>query len=513
MVINLSRNIRNWMVIILVGLFLAGCYRPGPGARPFQVSSSDNDPNNFAAEATVTPVLIPTVDLSQISAPSPTPNQPIALPEPRTESVEYTVQRGDTLRKIAQDHQVSIDQIVMVNDIPNPNLIDVGLVLLIPPPNLEQVTPAFKIIPDSELVYSPSNADFDIEGFISGYSGYLLTYSEEVDVDLLSGVEIVQRVALENSVNPRLLLAFIEYQSGWVTDRTPDEATLHYPMRYLNPYATGLYRQLSWAANLLNEGYYHWKEEKIIVWLLADHSVIQVAPTINPGTAGVLNLLRHFASWSDWEQKTSETGFFSIYYALFGYPFDFAHEPMIPEGLVQPELQLPIESGEAWSYTGGPHGGWNSGSAWAAVDFAPPGEPRGCYPSDAWVVASAPGEIVYSDHGAVIQDLEGDGVWQSGWSILYMHIDTNNRVPVGTYLNAGDKVGHPSCEGGFSSGTHLHFARRYNGEWVAADGDIPLVMDGWKVVSSGVEYNGFLIKGDQTLEAYNGRSPLNAINR
>ncbi len=513
MVIEWLRNSRKWIVVILLGLFLAGCYRPGPGARPFQVSSSDSDPHYFAVKATETPGQFPTAGLGQISAPSPTPNQPIALPEPRTESVEYIVQQGDTLRKIAQDHQVSIDQIVMANEIPDPNLIDVGQVLLIPPPNLEQVTPAFKIIPDSELVYSPSNANFDVEGFITNYNGFLMTYSEEVDGVVLSGAEIVQRVALENSVNPRLLLAFLEYQSRWLTDRTPDEISQYYPMRYFDSYVTGLYRQLGWSANLLNEGYYGWKDEKISVWLLSDHSVIQVAPTINPGTAGVLNLLRHFAAYSDWEQKTSEAGFFSVYYGLFGYPFDFAHEPMIPEGLTQPELQLPIESGDAWSFTGGPHGGWNSGSAWAAVDFAPPGDPRGCYPSDAWVVASAPGEVVYSDHGAVIQDLEGDGVWQSGWSILYMHIDTRNRVPVGTYLNTGDKVGHPSCEGGFSSGTHLHFARRYNGEWIAANGNIPLVMDGWKAVSTGVEYNGLLIKGDQTLEAYNGRSPLNAINR
>jgi hypothetical protein len=44
-----------------------------------------------------------------------------------------------------------------------------------------------------------------------------------------------------------------------------------------------------------------------------------------------------------------------------------------------------------------------------------------------WLL-SAPGGVVYSDHGAVIQDLEGDGIWQTGWSILYMHIDPQNRV-------------------------------------------------------------------------------------
>ena len=147
------------------------------------------------------------------------------------------------------------------------------------------------------------------------------------------------------------------------------------------------------------------------------------------------------------------------------------------------------------------------------MDFAPPGEALGCFPSDEWVVASAPGTIVYSDHGAVIQDLDGDGIWQTGWSILYMHVATDERIPVGTYLEAGDRVGHPSCEGGFSTGTHLHIARRYNGEWIAADGELNFIMDGWRCTGYGFEYDGYLTKGDEVLEAWNGRSPLNAIQR
>jgi murein DD-endopeptidase MepM/ murein hydrolase activator NlpD len=247
--------------------------------------------------------------------------------------------------------------------------------------------------------------------------------------------------------------------------------------------------------------------------MLSDGSIVQVDPTINPGTAGVLNLLRYFKTKPEWDQAISENGVYAVYSQLFGYPFAEAVEPMLPEDLSQPELQLPFESGDVWSYTGGPHGGWNSGSAWAAIDFAPPGDALGCYPSDAWVAASAPGLIVYSDHGAVIQDLDGDGIWQTGWSILYMHIDTWERVVVGQYLEAGDRVGHPSCEGGFSTGTHLHIARRYNGEWIAAGSEPYLVLDGWVASGYGVEYDGYLTNGDLILEAWNGRSPLNAIKR
>jgi murein DD-endopeptidase MepM/ murein hydrolase activator NlpD len=227
----------------------------------------------------------------------------------------------------------------------------------------------------------------------------------------------------------------------------------------------------------------------------------------------VINLMSYLVDGTTWEKTISEGGVFETYYQFFDYPFDDAVEPMLADSLTQPELQLPFEDGFVWSLTSGPHGGWNTGSAWAALDFAPPGDALGCFPSGAWVVASAPGKIVYSDHGAVIQDLDGDGVWQTGWSILYMHIDSWERVAVGQFLKAGDRIGHPSCEGGFSTGTHLHIARRYNGEWIAADSDIAFVMDGWVPQGYGIEYNGALVKGNSRVEAWDGRSPLNAIER
>ena len=512
----MPKKIQSITIVLILSLFiLSGCYKPGPGAKLWQVSGYEN---TIEINEQVLPTVNHTVTvqefiLSELTQSTPTPNAPIILPTLRSESLRYTVRSGDTLKKLAQQYQVTVDQLVVANDIENPNLISVGQVIVIPPPSFENATSAFKIIPDSELISSPSNAAFNVSQFIASQGGYLATYTEVVDEVNYSGPEIVARVALEYSVNPRLLLALLEYQSGWVSNNSPSEETLAYPMGFYAPLYSGLYKQLGWASNLLNEGYYLWKIDAISVWTLSDGNLVGVEPTINPGTAGVINLLSHLYSKSDWEVALSENGLFRTYGQFFGYPFDYSFESIIPDNLVQPNLQLPFEEGDEWSFTGGPHGGWNTGSGWAAIDFAPPGEALGCFPSSAWVVASAPGEIVYSDHGAVIQDLDGDGIWQTGWSILYMHIASWERIEVGTTLVSGDRIGHPSCEGGFSTGTHLHIARRYNGEWVAADAEIPLVLDGWVSVGYGVEYDGYLVKGDMTLEAWNGRSPLNAIKR
>jgi murein DD-endopeptidase MepM/ murein hydrolase activator NlpD len=204
---------------------------------------------------------------------------------------------------------------------------------------------------------------------------------------------------------------------------------------------------------------------------------------------------------------------FETYQALFGYPFDYAVEPLRPSDLAQPTLQLPFEIGKQWAFTGGPHGGWADGSAWAALDFAPPGDALGCVSSDEWVTAVADGTILRASDGAVIQDLDGDGLEQTGWAVLYMHIESRERVQPGTFVRAGERIGHPSCEGGFSNGTHVHLARKYNGEWISADLDIPFNLDGWVSSGAGKEYDGYLTRLGQSIEAYEGRSEINQITR
>jgi murein DD-endopeptidase MepM/ murein hydrolase activator NlpD len=450
---------------------------------------------------------------------SPTPDSPHQLPAMRLEPERYVVQPGDTLGIIAQNYSLSVEQIMKANNLTNPDILDVGQKLIIPVPTPESLGPDFKIIPDSELVYGPVSAYFDVDGFVKAQGGYLLGYREKIDDQKYSGVELINLTARNYSINPRLLLALLEYQSQWVTKTNPDKNTLDYPLGWRDPQRKGLYRQLAWAANNLNRGYYLWRVDGVATWVLRDGRVVPIAATINAGTAGIQYFYSQLLNYDDWRTAISPAGLFAAYTRLFGYPFDLAFEPLLPPGLQQPAMQLPFEPGVKWTFTGGPHGGWDNGSAWAALDFAPGNEALGCVQSDKWVVAIANGLITRSEDGIVMQDVDdpnglpSDGLEQTGWLILYMHVEDRDRIKAGVYLKAGERIGHPSCEGGISTGTHVHIARRYNGEWIPADQSIPFVLDGWISVGTGSEYEGYLEKNNQKVEAEAGNSTKNIITR
>ncbi len=58
-----------------------------------------------------------------------------------------------------------------------------------------------------------------------------------------------------------------------------------------------------------------------------------------------------------------------------------------------------------------------------------------------------------------------------------------------------------SCEAVLSISSPLHLARRYNGEWMAAGGPVPMNLDGWEVQQNLVPYEGTLVKGNSIREA------------
>ena len=516
-------------ILLLLPVFLAGCVRPDPevtivvtSAAAAQVpSGQSNISSNISLDQVVEPsnaLPTPTAALPAISPdlptyegiPTPDPTRARDVTSDGRQLLSHTVQRSETLGSIARYYGSNAQELMALNNLTESDFLQVGQVLRVPG-DASLVSPAFKIIPDSELVYGPAAAGFDVRQFAERFGGYLLRHEEVVEGRTVTGPQIVQLVADRYSVNPRLLLAALEYRSGWLTQAGPNER--RYPMGKAQAGYEGLYKQLTWAADQLNWGYYGRAEGGVTSFTLADGTRARFSPGLNDGTTGVQFWLgvHSGATYDRWLHEVSPAGFYAAYARLFGNPFAYSVDPLWPEGLSQPLLTLPWAVGETWYFTGGPHGGWASGSAWAALDFVPHHEQLGCYASDAWVRAMAPGVVTRSDFGAVVVDLDGDGYAGTGWAITYMHLETRDRIQVGMKVRAGDPLGHPSCEGGFSNGTHVHLARTYNGRWVAADGEIPFSMGGWTSVGLGREYDGQLIRGNEIKEACECRGEGNAI--
>ena len=508
------------LLISAVALLISSCERPDPEVAKIlpeptliQLALATTVPPTATLEPTQTPTATPrpliTPSASYAGTPTPDPTRSDA-PALVGKYALHVVSSGETLNIIADIYDTTAAEIADINDFDVDDFLSVGQELLVPTKS-DGVSPSFKLIPDSELVYGPSVKDFNVADAIAFFGGYLEEYREELEGVDMTGPDIVQLVADRFSMNPRLLLAIIEHQSGWVTRQDAEDDG--FPIGYEQAEYQGLYKQLSWAANLVNYGYYGRSEGGLHSFEVGGDLTIDFANDINDGTAGIQLMLGNLpsATYQSWLSNVGLDGFFATYNQLFGNPFIYTVDPIRPADLQQPPLTLPWEPGKTWYFTSGPHGGWASGSAWAALDFAPQHEQLGCYQSDDWVTAMSDGEVVRSGNGAVVIDLDDDGFAGTGWAITYMHLESRERVPEGFMVKEGDRLGHPSCEGGFSNGTHVHVARTYNGRWVSADGELPFVMGEWISQGLGREYDGLLLRDEVVKEACSCREEGNAI--
>ena len=515
---------RLFAVLVVVSLTISAC---GTSPSIWGVPSTPTPASPLAEAPLVDPFLVqdapiifptstnpPFVETQAAQTPEApaeqtTPEPTIVLPTIDSAPFLYYAQSGDMLSAIAKRFGVEESEIISDADLTKTTLIDPGTLLVIPNRINEPTTPNIQLIPDSEIVFSATALDFDTEAYVKSQNGYLSSFRDYLGSSgWIEGHAAIDRLAIENSINPRLLLGLLEFESRWVRGQPIDLLHTEFPMGFNDYHYKGMSVQMVWAVNTMAIAYYGWRAGTITHIDFPDGSKLRLDPRLNAGTVAIQYLFSRLHSQSQWAQIINpEAGFPALYEEMFGDSWARAElvEPLFPSALNQPPLTLPFEPGVKWSFTGGPHNGWGqinpniygqSHSVFSAIDFAPAADRSGCIPTNTWVVAAAPGLVVRSDNGVVMVDLDGDGYEQTGWNLLYLHIATKDRVEVGTWLELNDRIGHASCEGGVSTGTHLHFARKYNGEWVTADGPIPFIMDGWRVVAGEKAYEGKLIRED-----------------
>ncbi|HTX79438.1 MAG TPA: hypothetical protein VMC62_07205, partial [Longilinea sp.] len=206
---------------------------PAPSDTPVPTATN-------TATMTASPTDTSTLDESTDNPANPVADTSTATPIP---PIIYYTQAGDTLPALAVRFSVLPQEIISTSSIPNHGLIEPKTLLVIPN-RLGETGPSQLAMPDSEVVYSPSAVGFDTNAYVNQFDGYLKTYKQYLDDGWYTGAMVVQRVAIENSINPRLLLALLEYQSHWVTGKPTTIQDTNYPMGYVVNNEEGLYHQL-----------------------------------------------------------------------------------------------------------------------------------------------------------------------------------------------------------------------------------------------------------------------------
>ncbi len=479
---------RSAFLILILLLVVSACGSPNPQER--------NAPTIETPQPTVTQNLV--VGQPEVTI-TPLPTRPPYQPG---ELVDYTAQTGDTLTSLASHFNTTVDEILAANQ-----FIPAGATTM--PPGMPMKIPIYyqpfwgsqyQIIPDSLFINGPAQVGFDTSAYVAQHPGWLNSYTEYAFDGQRNGAEIVDNIALNYSVSPRLLLAILEYQDGAVSIPALPEESRQYPLGYHNYQYQGLYMQLVWAANLLNNAYYQWRNGELVEFDHLDGRIERIDPWQNAASAALQYYFSRLVDGDSYAIAVAQDGIAQTYKNLFGDPWQSV-SPHIPGSLIQPEFALPFLPGLTWAYTGGPHTGFGSGEPLAAIDFAPGASAGGCVPTDKFATAVAPGIVARSDAAAVVLDLDGDGDERTGWTVFYYHIEAKDRVPLGKQLKTGDPIGHPSCEGGRTTGTHVHIARKYNGEWIPADGIVPYILGGWVAHKGAAEYQGTLTNGGRTIIA------------
>ncbi len=489
----MPKSIRYTLVLIL--LLVSACNLPIRNRSGIAESTATAAPS--VLETQTQPAPVPQTPSPQM-APTGTGTSPLDYDPARF--VLYTVQPGDTLNVVAAHFGVLPGEIRSARPLPAQGLLPNHQALVIP--KLPEEAPLARfLLPDSEIVNSPCGRNFDLQKYVSDTDGLLSHYTQAVDGRSLTGAEVVQLVAENTSINPHFILAFIEFRSHWVLS-SPAEPDLAHPLGLNISNVVGLFDELTVYARLLNTGYYAWRQGTMTELAFTDGSSARIAPDLNAGSVALQYLFSQMFSQAAWEDALyGANGFLATYQKMFGDPMACASsiEPLFPDGLQIPALELPFVPGEVWALTGGLHADWTTGTPLGALDFAPVTGEEPCAVSRAWVVASASGDVTRSENGMVQLALTDEAGRPTGWELFYMHVAEKDRILVGAKVKKDDPLGHPSCEGGVATGTNIHLARLYRGEWIGAGDPFPYILSGWLAVPGESAYHSTLVKGNQVV--------------
>ena len=309
-------------------------------------------------------------------------------------------------------------------------------------------------ITDELLIYTPKEMlSFDIKEYLKQNSPDLVKYSE-----------VISHWSGYSSISPKVIITLIEQQTKLISKKKLSEVEIIKPLGSLSD-QVGFSAQVKDVALQLSKSYYkkqqqlkgsHKKKENQNI--LQDFLKSKADDNFHTGRNNEFEKTYHHLFPSLPAQKKIEHGANKGLVNIYG--------ALPPVGF----LQLPYPIGESW-YFGGSHTFTGSGSyPQSSLDFFESMVGWGTDTSNIMVVASNKGIAV--KHSSCFVEVIGT----DGWSTSYYHLDnvqvtTNQTVAQNSRLaNYANNKAQALCNGGHSTGPHVHFSLKQNGSYAHLNG-------------------------------------------
>ncbi|WP_275423264.1 M23 family metallopeptidase [Pseudoalteromonas sp. MMG022] len=304
-------------------------------------------------------------------------------------------------------------------------------------------TYSIQLIDEQSFLFNNTLQSYDWDSFFLSYAPHLADKKE-----------VILHWAGYSSINPKLLIALMEQQSQVVS--APTKQNLNAPFATLSS-RTGFNSQIEDIALMLSKRYYAYLE-------LSEKLNVQDAPSTNAATVALISLLQ--------KQPNGVSKIIAQYNQLFDGDSLQLHadsqvktaKPSNFQAQAAFSMQLPWPSGYAW-YSGGAHSNTGSGYPYSSLDF---NNGSGGWGSNTpWVQASHGGTVTrYSSCNIRVTH-------SSGYATQYYHMD-NLQYQTGDVISPGAWLGRYAsnrnqalCQGGSSTGPHVHFSLLSNGRFIS----------------------------------------------
>lgn len=320
--------------------------------------------------------------------------------------------------------------------------------------------------PVDSLVYGYEEMfGFDVESYLAARAPHLLPHAEAIS-----------HWAGYTTISPRVLLALIEQESGLLTSTKASATAMSDPFGRLSD-------KSSFAEQVQDVA------DRLATRVYAGEAAAGIGEFSGKRDAG--EPLDFLFAPADAQKAAPEAEEFALVYRqLFEREY---HVPaaqdeksdvpakQAPNGL----LQFPFPLGQSW-HIGGAHTNSGSGSyPLSSLDMGRGGG-WGSNQSGVWVAASAGGQ--FKRHSSCFAEI----VHADGWSTTYYHLmniqyGTGQSVSKNTrFANPANTYAQALCNGGGSTGPHLHWSLKRNGSWYHLNGSY---LSGWRITATGNSYD------------------------